>query len=84
MENQDDRDISPTMELDARGLTCPLPILRTKKALATMASGEVIRVLADDPGSVKDFEAFARQTGNALISSGRDAMGAFEFLLRRR
>lgn len=54
-------------ELDARGLNCPLPILKTKKALAEMHSGEVLRVVATDPGSVRDFQAFARQTGNQLV-----------------
>jgi tRNA 2-thiouridine synthesizing protein A len=56
-------------ELDARGLNCPLPILRTKKALTDMASGQVLKVLATDPGSVKDFQAFAKQTGNPLLAS---------------
>ena len=52
-------------ELDARGLNCPLPILRCKKSLNDMPSGQVLRIMATDPGSVKDFEAFAKQTGNA-------------------
>lgn len=56
-------------ELDARGLNCPLPILRTKKALTDMASGQVLKILATDPGSVKDFQAFSKQTGNELLSS---------------
>ena len=56
-------------ELDARGLNCPLPILRTKKTLTDMASGQVLKVLATDPGSVKDFSAFSRQTGNPLLAS---------------
>lgn len=56
-------------ELDARGLNCPLPVLRAKKALSGMVSGQVLRILATDPGSVKDFQAFSRQTGNALLSS---------------
>jgi tRNA 2-thiouridine synthesizing protein A len=56
-------------ELDTRGLNCPLPILRTKKSLTDMASGQVLKVLATDPGSVKDFQAFSKQTGNALLSS---------------
>jgi tRNA 2-thiouridine synthesizing protein A len=55
-------------ELDARGLSCPLPILKTKKALAEMTTGQVLRVVATDPGSVRDFKAFAKQTGNELIS----------------
>jgi tRNA 2-thiouridine synthesizing protein A len=54
-------------EVDARGLNCPLPILRTKKALTDMASGQVLRIVATDPGAVKDFQAFAKQTGNALV-----------------
>jgi len=59
----------PTMEqhdkeLDARGLNCPLPILRTKKSLADMTSGQILKILATDPGSVKDFQAFSKQTGN--------------------
>jgi tRNA 2-thiouridine synthesizing protein A len=56
-------------ELDARGLNCPLPILRTKKALTDMGSGQVLKILATDPGSVKDFQAFSKQTGNALLAS---------------
>jgi tRNA 2-thiouridine synthesizing protein A len=55
-------------ELDARGLNCPLPILRAKKALTDMSSGQVLKILATDPGSVKDFQAFAKQTGNPLLS----------------
>jgi tRNA 2-thiouridine synthesizing protein A len=56
-------------ELDARGLNCPLPILRTKKALTDMTSGQVLKIVATDPGAVKDFQAFSKQTGNALLSS---------------
>ena len=70
-------------EVDARGLNCPLPILRTKKALNDMASGQVLRILATDPASVRDFEAFARQTGNQLLQHGEQD-GAFFFLLRRK
>ena len=70
-------------ELDARGLNCPLPILRTKKALADMASGQVLRILATDPGSVKDFQAFARQTGNDLLSS-ESVDKAFTFLMKKK
>ena len=70
-------------ELDARGLNCPLPILRCKKALAAMSSGEVLRILATDPGSVKDFQAFCRQTGNELLSS-EEQDGEFRFLLRKK
>ncbi|MCM8596178.1 sulfurtransferase TusA family protein [Accumulibacter sp.] len=70
-------------ELDVRGLNCPLPILRTKKALSEMAPGEVLHVLATDPGSVRDFEAFARQTGNELLSSA-ETNRVFEYFLKRR
>jgi tRNA 2-thiouridine synthesizing protein A len=70
-------------ELDTRGLNCPLPILKAKKALADMLSGEVLKVVATDPGSVRDFQAFARQTGNELVEQ---VSGAKEFVhyLRRR
>jgi tRNA 2-thiouridine synthesizing protein A len=69
-------------ELDARGLNCPLPILRAKKALNDMSSGQTLHIIATDPGSVKDFEAFARQTGNALLESS-EANGEFLFLLKK-
>ncbi|HEV7856085.1 MAG TPA: sulfurtransferase TusA family protein [Herminiimonas sp.] len=70
-------------DLDARGLNCPLPILKTKKALAEMASGEVLRVLATDPGSVRDFQAFAKQTGNELLSQSQDET-VFTFFMKRK
>lgn len=70
-------------ELDARGLNCPLPILRTKKALTDMASGQVLKVLATDPGSVKDFAAFSKQTGNALLSS-ETAEKEFIFFMKKK
>lgn len=70
-------------ELDARGLNCPLPILRTKKALSDLASGQVLKVLATDPGSVKDFQAFSKQTGHALLASDA-ANGEFVFFLRKK
>ena len=54
-------------EIDTRGLNCPLPILKAKKALADMSSGDVLKVISTDPGSVRDFQAFARQTGNELV-----------------
>ena len=70
-------------ELDARGLNCPLPILKAKKALAELASGQVLRILATDPGSVRDFQAFARQTGHELV--GQTTVGdEHVHLLRRR
>lgn len=71
-------------EVDARGLNCPLPILRAKKALSEVKAGQVVRVLATDPGSVKDFEAFARQTGNELMKQAETADKAFEFFIRRK
>ena len=70
-------------ELDARGLNCPLPILKAKKALAEMASGEVLRIVATDTGSVRDFQAFAKQTGNVLVGQSQDG-GEFVFLMRRK
>jgi tRNA 2-thiouridine synthesizing protein A len=70
-------------EIDARGLNCPLPILRTKKALNDMMSGQLVRIFATDPASVRDFETFARHTGNVLVEHG-EADGAFWFLLKRR
>ena len=59
--------MTATKELDARGLNCPLPILKAKKALADMTSGETLRVVSTDAGSVRDFQAFAKQTGNELL-----------------
>jgi tRNA 2-thiouridine synthesizing protein A len=69
-------------ELDASGLNCPLPILRAKKTLADMDSGQVLHIIATDPGSVKDFEAFAKQTGNELLSSGEEG-GKFTFMMKK-
>ena len=70
-------------EIDTRGLNCPLPILKAKKALADMHSGELLKVVATDPGSVRDFQAFARQTGNELVEQLTFG-GEFVHLLRRR
>ena len=70
-------------ELDTRGLNCPLPILKAKKALADMVSGEVLKVVSTDPGSLRDFQAFSRQTGNELVEQN-SANGEFIHLLRRR
>jgi TusA-related sulfurtransferase len=70
-------------EVDARGLNCPLPILKAKKALADMASGQVLKVVATDPGSMRDFQAFARQTGNELLEQSA-AGDEFVHYLRRR
>jgi tRNA 2-thiouridine synthesizing protein A len=70
-------------ELDTRGLNCPLPILKAKKALAEMASGELLRVVSTDAGSVRDFQAFARQTGNDLIEQKTEGT-EYRHVLRRR
>ena len=69
-------------ELDASGLNCPLPILRAKKALAGMDAGQVLHIIATDPGAVKDFEAFAKQTGNELMESKEEG-GKFVFLIKK-
>jgi len=69
-------------DLDARGLNCPLPILRAKKALNTLTSGQTLRIVSTDPGSVKDFQAFAKQTGNQLMESN-EANGEFTFVLKK-
>ncbi|MEO6031580.1 MAG: sulfurtransferase TusA family protein [Burkholderiaceae bacterium] len=70
-------------ELDTRGLNCPLPILKAKKALADMHSGEVLKVVATDPGSMRDFQAFARQTGNELVEQSSLNDEFFHYLRRR-
>ncbi|HXZ93256.1 MAG TPA: sulfurtransferase TusA family protein [Burkholderiales bacterium] len=70
-------------ELDARGLNCPLPILRAKKSLTEMQSGQVLKILATDPGSVKDFQAFAKQTGNELLEHSA-ANKEFTFFMKRK
>ncbi len=70
-------------ELDARGLNCPLPILRCKKSLNEMTSGQVLKVASTDPGSVKDFAAFAKQTGNELLTS-TEAGGEYTFFLKKK
>ena len=70
-------------ELDARGLNCPLPILRCKKSLNEMTSGQVLKVASTDPGSVKDFAAFAKQTGNELLTSS-EAGGEYTFFLKKK
>ncbi len=70
-------------ELDARGLNCPLPILRTKKALSEMSAGQILKVTATDPGSVKDMQAFAKQTGNELLGQDENN-NEFEFYFKRK
>lgn len=71
-------------EVDARGMNCPLPILKAKKALSQMASGQVLRVLATDPGSLRDFQAFSRQTGNELLGQETLPQQEFVHLLKRK
>lgn len=70
-------------ELDCRGLNCPLPILRAKKSLSEIETGRVLKVLATDPGAVKDFQSFARQTGNELLESS-EAKGEYTFYIRKK
>lgn len=69
-------------ELDASGLNCPLPILRAKKAINALEGGEILKIIATDPGSVKDFEAFCKQTGNELLSSAEEE-GKFLFMIKK-
>lgn len=70
-------------EVDARGLNCPLPILRAKKALNDMQTGQILKILATDPGSVKDFQAFCKQTGNELLSQAQ-AEREYSFYVKRK
>jgi tRNA 2-thiouridine synthesizing protein A len=72
-----------TTTLDVKGLNCPLPILRAKKAIKDIPVGETLEVLATDPGSVKDFDAFCRQTGNELLES-KDEGGTYRFKIKRK
>ncbi len=71
-----------TTTLDTKGMNCPLPILKAKKAIKELEAGNTLQVLATDPGSVKDFEAFCRSTGNELVESGEDG-GVFTFLIKK-
>lgn len=70
------------LELDARGLNCPLPILRAKKSIQSLSSGQVLRIVSTDPGSVKDFEAFCKQTGNELLDTVQEG-GEYSFNIRK-
>ena len=70
------------LEVDARGLNCPLPILRAKKGINTLVSGQILKVIATDPGSVKDLEAFCKQTGNELLDSSQQN-GEYYFNIRK-
>ncbi len=71
-----------TQTLDTKGLNCPMPILKAKKAIGALNAGETLEVLATDPGAVRDFEAFSRATGNELVESD-EAEGVFRFLLKK-
>lgn len=73
---------TPTVELDCRGMSCPLPVLKTKKAIAPLASGEVLKVVATDPGSVADMAAFSRRTGHQIIQQSEGG-GEFVFYFKR-
>jgi tRNA 2-thiouridine synthesizing protein A len=77
------RQVQFDKELDARGLSCPLPILKTKKALNELTSGQVLKVVSTDPGSVKDMEAFANQTGNPLLSAAEENKDYVFFLKKK-
>ena len=77
------RNVNFDKELDARGLSCPLPILKTKKSLNELTSGQVLKVVATDPGSVKDMQAFANQTGNPLLSSAEENK-TYVFYLKKK
>lgn len=70
-------------ELDLRGLNCPIPVLRMRKKLETMTSGQTLRVLASDPGSVTDFNVYVKSSGDTLLESKKTLAGDFEFLLKR-
>jgi TusA-related sulfurtransferase len=76
-------DIAADKEIDTRGLNCPLPILRAKKALADMTTGQVLKVVSTDPGSNRDFQAFCRQTGNELLGQHTVGKDFVHFLKRR-
>ncbi|MHB8741715.1 MAG: sulfurtransferase TusA family protein [Sulfuricaulis sp.] len=71
------------LELDLRGLNCPIPVLRAKKKMETMAIGQTLRILATDPGSVQDFKVYAISSGDTLLESKKNAEGDFEFLLKK-
>lgn len=70
-------------ELDTRGLSCPLPILKAKKALAEMTSGQILHVISTDPGSIRDFQAFSKQTGNELLAH-EEHFQEYEYFIKRK
>ena len=81
--NADAPTFEADKEIDTRGLNCPLPILRAKKALADMQAGTVLKIVATDPGSIRDFQAFAKQTGNELLGQQTVGKEYIHFLKRR-
>ena len=76
-------DGTPALTVDAKGMACPLPILKAKKALSTLAPGDVLQVLTTDRNAMRDFQAFCKQTGNPLLSQAQDGDVAHHFLQRR-
>jgi len=76
-------NVTVTRTLDVRGMSCPLPIVHTSKAMKEMASGDLLEVLATDPGSVQDFSAWCRSTGNELVEQAHEA-GVFRYVIRKR
>jgi tRNA 2-thiouridine synthesizing protein A len=77
------KSMEANKEIDTRGLNCPLPILKAKKALSEMQAGEILKVVATDPSSTRDFQAFARQTGNELLEQSRNGADYIHFMRRR-
>ena len=76
-------EVRPALELDCRGMNCPLPILKTKKAIDTLESGQVLRMTATDPGSIPDVAAFANRTGHTVLEQSEGG-GEFSFLIRKK
>ncbi|HJN23157.1 MAG TPA: sulfurtransferase TusA family protein, partial [Rhodospirillales bacterium] len=81
-EDEKQRVQTMTAMLDTKGMNCPLPILKTRKVIKGLAVGDTLQVLSTDPGSVRDFEAFCRSTGNELVESGEEN-GTFVFLIKK-
>ncbi len=82
-EVSDAAETQPALELDCRGMNCPLPILKTKKAIDTLESGQVLRMTATDPGSIPDVAAFSKRTGHAILEQSEGG-GEYSFLIRKR
>jgi tRNA 2-thiouridine synthesizing protein A len=83
MEEQGEMSITIAKSLDLKGLSCPLPVIKTAKAMKELAPGQLLEVLATDPGSVPDFKAWSQTTGNPLVESGQEG-GVFRFLLKKK